>query len=442
MSHKLTEREKWRICVECAFIYDINNTRFTHGGLRELSRKFDLSEKCIRNVFNQFLAQRDNQEEISLAPNYKNHSGRKRQLDDQLQIRIQEVIDSNNGEITYGELGEQLREEGFDRCNMTFYNYCQVMEINFRSSYCKPILTEKNRMERLRFVLNEIDRSDPGNLRFHSQYDRVYIDEKWFRLEMLKTKRKHFINSPQHHPNRVRSKQDLTQVMFTAAITEPRGDDEGTLTLMPHVEEVAAQRSSINRPRGTIELKPYNITADAFYECMTMEYGLLESINDSMRAFYIGQIVLQMDNASAHTGHENKAKIEEYIDEQNLDIRLVYQPPHSPDLNICDLAFFASLQKKTNKIKKNSHATGISGIIDSVTEAFEDYDGNTLRLAYGHLYAIYNKILESQGDNNFSEPHDHVRYNLTHGQDIRRVKLTIDEINNLTATVHAYFQNV
>lgn len=49
--------------------------------------------------------------------------------------------------------------------------------------------------------------------------------------------------------------------MFTAAITEPRESFDGCLALMPHVEQVAAKRNSKNRPAGTLEWKPYTITA-------------------------------------------------------------------------------------------------------------------------------------------------------------------------------------
>jgi hypothetical protein len=84
-------------------------------------------------------------------------------------------------------------------------------------------------------------------------------------------------------------KSHPTQVMYyTAAITRPRGvpgtDDyfDGLLSLMPHFNYVAAQRYSRNRPAGTIEAKPYNITADNLYAALTMEEGLIQCIEQEV----------------------------------------------------------------------------------------------------------------------------------------------------------------
>jgi hypothetical protein len=209
-----------------------------------------------------------------------------------------------------------------------------------------------------------------------------------------------------------------------------------------HKMEVAG-RSSQNRPAGTVELKTYTITADNFYDALTMEEGLLESMVDSMREVYPeGVIKLQFDNAPGHTGHNNLARIEQYIVEKNLEIELVKQPANSPDLNMCDLAFFRSLDCRAEAIKRDlKNAQGIDKIFQSVQVAFEEYDGDTLASCYGHLYAVYNAILAHDGDNNFNNPHAKVRKRLRNGEYglIKTVTLDANAIAQVRDAVNDFF---
>ena len=64
-------------------------------------------------------------------------------------------------------------------------------------------------------------------------------------------------------------------------------------------------------------------------------------------------------------------------------------------------------------------------------------------ICYGHLYAVYNAILDSNGDNNFPEPHAHVRKRSRAGQIdlIRRVNKSYDEICEIIDVVNDYFDN-
>ena len=56
-------------------------------------------------------------------------------------------------------------------------------------------------------------------------------------------------------------------------------------------------------------------------------------------------LTLQQDNAPAHVAVDDAAVTEE-IARLGLNLKLVNQPPNSPDLNINDLTFFRSLQTK------------------------------------------------------------------------------------------------
>ena len=74
------------------------------------------------------------------------------------------------------------------------------------------------------------------------------------------------------------------KVMFLSAVAKPRYDPhrkvmwDGKLGLWPFAKQVPAQRSSANRPAGTLEWKSYNVDRKA-YRTMMIE-KLLPAIKE------------------------------------------------------------------------------------------------------------------------------------------------------------------
>ena len=73
--------------------------------------------------------------------------------------------------------------------------------------------------------------------------------------------------------------------MFLSAVGVPQqgpnkgdGYSDGKIGIIPLAELVPAMRSSSNRPAGTLEVKPVNVTADYFYDVMTRTGGMLEMV--------------------------------------------------------------------------------------------------------------------------------------------------------------------
>ena len=83
----------------------------------------------------------------------------------------------------------------------------------------------------------------------------------------------------------------------------------------------------------------------------------------------------------------------------------------------------------------------MKGIIDSVEEAFNAYEAETLLSAYGVLYGVYNEILKSGGDNNFRQKHGNVRNNIANGDfdACREVCLNRRDIRDLRRVVERFF---
>lgn len=63
-------------------------------------------------------------------------------------------------------------------------------------STVKPLLTEENLTERVRFALSHLN----SNGLFNSMYDHVHIDEKWFYI--TKTKRSYYVMLDEEEPAR------------------------------------------------------------------------------------------------------------------------------------------------------------------------------------------------------------------------------------------------
>ena len=330
-------------------------------------------------------------------------------------------------------------QKGVEISYFCMYQFCQRMGIITQNSCTKPRLTHHNEMQRLKFVLDQIEA--PTNqrlpLRFKSQRNRVHIDEKWFHLERLKVRRKLIPGGERYDNETVQSKRHRTQVMFLAAIAQPYGDFDGKVSMMPLVEEAVAQRNSINRPAGTIEFKSYSVDSANFYEALTMEDGMLNAIAEVMKESGVDHVIVQMDNAPGHIGKDNPAEIDQWIEENDVNMTISFQPPNSPDLNICDLTFFVSLQARSDRLKKDKK--GVQGLMDAVEEAFDEYDRDTLERLFGHLYACYNEILKCEGSNQYDQPHAGVRKNQASGADLDLVCIDRNEYKRLKRMIATYF---
>ena len=85
-----------------------------------------------------------------------------------------------------------------------------------------------------------------------------------------------------------------------------------------------------------------------------------------------------------------------------MDIKLVNQPPNSPDTNINDLAFFRSISCLQHKI---GAGTNKGTLIASVNQAFDQYEWRKLRNSWLTLQCCYTSIIESYGSNHYKIEH-------------------------------------
>jgi hypothetical protein len=104
--------------------------------------------------------------------------------------RTHPINQEEAGDITNGELASAVGDLGYNIPTSSCYRYLKGIGAVTTSSWVKPSLTFQNKMHRLRWVLKQIDSSNPEDLKFLSQENKIHIDEKWFYLERLRVRRR------------------------------------------------------------------------------------------------------------------------------------------------------------------------------------------------------------------------------------------------------------
>ena len=78
-------------------------------------------------------------------------------------------------------------------------------------------------------------------------------------------------------------------------------------------------------------------------------------------------------------------------------VELKTQPSQSPDLNVNDLGFFASLKSRVWR----ASASSVDELVQNVFDQYEEYDGDTLERVWQSLFKVYNQTLRKLGGNDF-----------------------------------------
>ena len=96
----------------------------------------------------------------------------------------------------------------------------------------------------------------------------------------------------------------------------------------------------------------------------------------------------------------------EAAQEEDFDIRLMCQPPNSPDLNILDLGFFRALQCLRYKVTVKS--------VDDFTAAVEETFKRYLVKQLDHIFLILRlcmrETMKVKGDNTYKNPSYRQKY--------------------------------
>ncbi|XP_054778177.1 uncharacterized protein LOC129286184 [Prosopis cineraria] len=176
----------------------------------------------------------------------------------------------------------------------------------------------------------------------------IHIDAKWF--YMIKKSQTYYLAIGEEPPYRTcKNKNDVSKVMFLVTVARPRFDTQGNeiffekIGLFSFVTKEAARRRSANRGRGTMETKPItSITKEVMKSFLINK--MLPEIKAKWPTSHASEtIYVQQDNAPCHI-HDSDVDFHMAASNDGFDIRLISQPPNSPDLNILDLGYFKAIQ--------------------------------------------------------------------------------------------------
>ena len=285
----------------------------------------------------------------------------------------------------------------------TMVRICREGVVHRHRSFLKPTLNDEHKIARIQYALSMRDPNDPT--KYQDMYDRVHVDEKWF--YMTKDGECYILADGKEPPERhTRHKNHIVKVQFLCAMARPRVVNgelwDGKIGIWPVGEVELAKRGSKNRPKGTPEWKNANIDRDKYRELMVNE--VLPAILHKFPAAYLDRrgrgVKIQQDGAKSHILETDEEWLEA-VRQTRCNITLYTQPAQSPDTNLNDLAFFASIQN----LYYESAPNDAMQLIKAVQDAYLAYDPKKINRMWITHQMCMNETLKHHGGNNYKLPH-------------------------------------
>ncbi|XP_057517048.1 uncharacterized protein LOC130798177 [Amaranthus tricolor] len=339
-----------------------------HGTFVRIANKYGYTPRSIRNLWKRAIETKEENKPYVVDSKYKN-CGRKR-----VQVLTNVLESKPMGERTC------IRDVAtcLDLAPTTVWRLIRRGEIKAHSNPLHPYLTDANKARRVEWILSLIQEDTiHHHPMYKGMYDFIHIDEKWFYLTK-KTQRVYLAHKEKIPYRAGKSSKFIPKAMFLGAVARPRWNQYGQCTfdgkigIFPFVSRVAAQRNSINRPRGSIEIKPTDSVTQEVYRSMLIEQ-LIPAIlrkwpNDGPSIIFI-----QQDNARVHITNDDPI-----WQQNNRSIQ--------------------SLMHK--KMPKN-----MNELIKAVEDAFEELHPKNLTNVWISLQHNLNEILKVKGSNDYVQPH-------------------------------------
>ncbi|XP_076902972.1 uncharacterized protein LOC143557894 [Bidens hawaiensis] len=216
-----------------------------------------------------------------------------------------------------------------------------------------------------------------SNPSFYDMFNIVHIDEKWF--YMSKPSKRYYLVPSEDEPLRTgKSKKFITKVMFLAAGARPRFDTSGNeiflgkIGIFPFTKLEPAKCSSKNRVAGTMETKP-----------------ILSVTKEVTRSWLIDKVIPAIRDKWPQASRGG------------FDIRLRFQPPNSPDLNVLDLGFFRAIQS----LQEQEVLGSIDELVHAIQTSFDKISSHELNNVFLTLQTRMKEIMKVHGSNNYQTPH-------------------------------------
>ncbi|KAM0925532.1 hypothetical protein ACQ4PT_004175 [Festuca glaucescens] len=356
--------------------------------------------------------------------------GRKKNI---LDIEAMEAIPTTE-RTTIRQLAEAMNMP-----KSTVFQRLKEKEIRRVTSDVKPMLGEENEKQHLVYALHQVEPStlfdDEPTMK--GGFNVAHYDEKWF--YRIRRNENVYLSKREEAPKRAtKNKNYIEKIMFVSVIARPRYDAEGNCTfdgkigVWAYVEWVQAQKRSANRKRGDWELKPCTEVDKAkSREC------LVKFILPAIKAKWPASdrhkpIYIQQDNARTHIQPDDPIFVSEAA-RGGWDIRMVYQPPNSPDCNILDLGWFASIQSMFQKKMPKT----LAEIVQKVNQSLAEYPHQKLNRIFLSHQACMREIIKKKGSIHYDVPHLKKQALERQGKLPIRLKIEKQLIEDALAWLHA-----
>ncbi|XP_057795180.1 uncharacterized protein LOC131011387 [Salvia miltiorrhiza] len=374
----------------------------SHGGkpkrgrMKEAAVKFGVCRRTVTRLWNAAKKQKSQGEHMHSCSGKINKTRRKRVEIDLELISSMEL----NKRATIRRLAR-----GINCSKSTVGRWVSKGLIRAHTSAIKPDLTAPNKLLRLKFSLEAIEYDRILKvLQYKSMHNTVHIDEKWFYL--TKSNHRYYLTPTEAEPQRsCKNKKFITKVMFMCAVCRPLIAEDGTVLfdgkigIFPFTEYVPAKRNSKNREAGTLEQKPIqSITKEVIKDCIINK--IIPAIKAKWPQFASRVIFIQQDNAKPHI-KDSDPDFRQAASSDGFDIKIVHQPPNSPDTNINDLGWFRAIQS----LQTESVCTNIDTLVEAVKSSFDELSPITLNNVFLSLQGCLTEILKVKGHNTYKIPH-------------------------------------
>ncbi|ETV73005.1 hypothetical protein H257_12050 [Aphanomyces astaci] len=195
-----------------------------------------------------------------------------------------------------------------------FYKRGLMVKYN---SNVKPKLTDVNKTARVKWTVEFVE----PTYAFYDMYDYVHVDKKWFHATRIRSR--HYLLPGEDPPHRsTQSKRFITKVMFLSAVARPRWDNaksewfDGKIGTWHFTQHVRVTSSSRNRPVGTIELRPVNVTHPVYKKM------LIDNVIPAIKALWPAEcsrtVFIQQDNAHPHVPPSDADIVKAYAPLEHL----------------------------------------------------------------------------------------------------------------------------
>lgn len=248
---------------------------------------------------------------------------------------------------------------------------------------------------------------------------------------------RYYLAPDEEEPYRAcQSKKFIGKIMFMCAVSRPILADDGTVVFdgkigcFPFITEKFALRNSKHRAKGT----PYNkavesITREVIKDTIINKVParsyttnvpialqdhadipiflilkhakqVIPAIRQKWPEGVSKDIIIQQDNARPHI-EDSDPQFRQAATQDGFNMKLIQQPPNSPDTNINDLGFFNAIQS----LQHQRSCKTVDDLVKAVKDAFHELPPMTLNKVFLTLQGCLVEIMKVKGHNNYKIPH-------------------------------------